>query len=50
MIHSLDKKKIVYVSEHVRPCYIYLHLFNKYLAPSNKGQKFHLQSAVILVK
>lgn len=29
---------------------IYLHLFNKYLAPSNEGQKFHLQSADILVK
>lgn len=29
---------------------MYLHLFNKYLAPSNKGQKFQLQSAVILVK
>jgi len=50
MIHSLDKKKIVYVSEHATPRYVYLHLLNEYLAPSNTGQKFWLKSAVILVK
>lgn len=44
MTHSLDKNKIVYVSEHATPHYIYLHLSNKNLVPSNKGQKFQLQS------
>lgn len=40
MIHTLDKKKIVLVSEHATPYHIHLHLLNKYFASNNKDKSF----------